>query len=623
MRYTAALPPEFRPPDGTVGRLPLAAAMGPDAILVVGSNALARYDLALGAPAVGVPADGAEPVARPRRMAALPDGRFLLCHRYRTGEYVDNGSLTVTLATDLVCVPPETAFMASQRETHPRDAFVVDGQLLLGHGSNYCNVDEFQYFTAVQAAPAPWLADLPEQVRRAGVHPFNWYVVRGTAMGDTLVLACQGRIKGKSSGHSLLRVSADGTVLRLRPYPRERVRDDALELAADGRRATLTVYSKGALDILDERLDTLVSVEGHPFLTRFRLLCGDGQGRLLWFGTRADVLLLTDGLPEEPTRASVDAFLDGLAETAAQAIAELPRRAPRPRSPRVPSSDVRRHVSAEIPPSTFIHARRNRLLGLLGAARPDQAQVDAPPRPDFMMRAIADLAHQVLADASIYDREDPILWTAVRALAQGSAGQLTAHASFRVRDEVQVPLGDRSISVPTSFPIASVSLVTWVTGWYAALIARDDACRTLLATVPNRILEVNGVTAHIEVWREALQGFDANPGSVEPLVAKATSLTAAPSFATTWAVHRAHSAVYPMLVPIVRGDPDGLHAAMSDALLAHRRYWGKREPGSYRGWVALGPLAMCCLAADRGIPVRVDSEYLVPYLIGPPPARPS
>jgi Immunity protein 49 len=41
----------------------------------------------------------------------------------------------------------------------------------------------------------------------------------------------------------------------------------------------------------------------------------------------------------------------------------------------------------------------------------------------------------------------------------------------------------------------------------------------------------------------------------------------------------------------------------------------KSESRNSHGWVALGPLALGCLAYDRGITVDVRSDYLLPYLI--------
>jgi hypothetical protein len=185
-----------------------------------------------------------------------------------------------------------------------------------------------------------------------------------------------------------------------------------------------------------------------------------------------------------------------------------------------------------------------------------------------------------------------------------------------VTDPSAGPLGDDTATVSCTRLYLDASWVLWSDGWYAATIAGDAASRDTLMTVSNHIFPPNGVVAHIKAWREALQAFDADPGSVESLVARAVSYTADPTFATTWKVHRVHAAVYPLLIPIVRGDADAFNATLAEVLQIHKKFWGSRaEAQNYRGWVALGPLALCCLAADRGIPVRVESEYLLPYLI--------
>jgi hypothetical protein len=57
-------------------------------------------------------------------------------------------------------------------------------------------------------------------------------------------------------------------------------------------------------------------------------------------------------------------------------------------------------------------------------------------------------------------------------------------------------------------------------------------------------------------------------------------------------------------------------AVIREALKVHRKFFGsKSESRNSHGWVALGPLALGCLAYDRGITVDVRSDYLLPYLI--------
>jgi hypothetical protein len=52
------------------------------------------------------------------------------------------------------------------------------------------------------------------------------------------------------------------------------------------------------------------------------------------------------------------------------------------------------------------------------------------------------------------------------------------------------------------------------------------------------------------------------------------------------------------------------------ALQAHKKFWGTKAKSQHpNGWLARGPLALCCLARDQGVPVNVESDYLLPYLI--------
>jgi hypothetical protein len=74
------------------------------------------------------------------------------------------------------------------------------------------------------------------------------------------------------------------------------------------------VYTRAALAVVDERLDIVVEVTGHPFLASHRLLAGDGRGRLLWYAGRTRTLVLTD--PDELDPAALETSLDTLAAAA-------------------------------------------------------------------------------------------------------------------------------------------------------------------------------------------------------------------------------------------------------------------------------------------------------------------
>ena len=70
-----------------------------------------------------------------------------------------------------------------------------------------------------------------------------------------------------------------------------------------------------------------------------------------------------------------------------------------------------------------------------------------------------------------------------------------------------------------------------------------------------------------------------------------------------------------MLLAIYEG-PEPFNAALVDALEAHQRYYttGTRN-NDPRGFVALGPLALCSWADDCMIPVTVESGYIPKWLV--------
>ncbi|WP_331727727.1 immunity 49 family protein [Streptomyces sp. NBC_00158] len=57
--------------------------------------------------------------------------------------------------------------------------------------------------------------------------------------------------------------------------------------------------------------------------------------------------------------------------------------------------------------------------------------------------------------------------------------------------------------------------------------------------------------------------------------------------------------------------------ALAGALTWHKEYWTATEARSRsgEGLVALGPLALACLARDAGMEIRVESEYLPKELL--------
>ncbi|MEJ8643160.1 immunity 49 family protein [Streptomyces sp. MS1.HAVA.3] len=79
-------------------------------------------------------------------------------------------------------------------------------------------------------------------------------------------------------------------------------------------------------------------------------------------------------------------------------------------------------------------------------------------------------------------------------------------------------------------------------------------------------------------------------------------------------------ALYPPLNLFYRylsQESDLFNEALAEALTWHKEYWTADEARcrSGEGLVALGPLAIACMARDAGMPIDVESEYLPKELL--------
>ncbi|MGW2701523.1 immunity 49 family protein [Streptomyces sp. NPDC001340] len=67
----------------------------------------------------------------------------------------------------------------------------------------------------------------------------------------------------------------------------------------------------------------------------------------------------------------------------------------------------------------------------------------------------------------------------------------------------------------------------------------------------------------------------------------------------------------------VRKDEEGFSPALVEALKLHKMYWTLNEERQAKldGTIALGPLAIACLAYDGRFPIEVESDYLPKHLL--------
>lgn len=72
-----------------------------------------------------------------------------------------------------------------------------------------------------------------------------------------------------------------------------------------------------------------------------------------------------------------------------------------------------------------------------------------------------------------------------------------------------------------------------------------------------------------------------------------------------------------LLTQLVRGDQDRFNTELAKTIEWHKDYWTGDEERARDsdGLIALGPLAIACLARDSGFTIEVEIGYLPKYLL--------
>lgn len=176
-------------------------------------------------------------------------------------------------------------------------------------------------------------------------------------------------------------------------------------------------------------------------------------------------------------------------------------------------------------------------------------------------------------------------------------------------------------NLPATGPQEYLHAGNWLTSYYLAVICRDNERLDQLARIPTSFLRASGVEfdEYIYAWVETLQ--NAWFGRQETWDTLVTAINgtdpAAPHIASAELMLKI---LYPPLEIFhryQRQEPEPFNAALADAVTWHREYWtcDAARPKSSEGLVALGPLAIACMAFDADIPVEVESEYLPKHLL--------
>lgn len=161
----------------------------------------------------------------------------------------------------------------------------------------------------------------------------------------------------------------------------------------------------------------------------------------------------------------------------------------------------------------------------------------------------------------------------------------------------------------------------WITAFWLAAICGEQGRMTALANVPVDLLRESGAVydKYVYSWVDALQLYWLErPELGEKLIAAFNGTD--PDTLRVADRELMLKILYPPLnlfLQFIKRDQEQFTKALVEALTLHKEYWTRNEERrmSTDGAVALGPLAVACLAYDVEMAIDVDSEYLPKHLV--------
>jgi hypothetical protein len=210
--------------------------------------------------------------------------------------------------------------------------------------------------------------------------------------------------------------------------------------------------------------------------------------------------------------------------------------------------------------------------------------------------------------------EDDLIraWDSMLVAAQ--AGVALFAAARTDVPEVEVILGE-PVRLPTTGPNSFTYPGNWVNTFYLAVIRRDMSLLDTLCDTPIDALRLSSTKSDefSYLWVDALRAYWLNQDGVIAKVLAAMDATLpehlviAPQAFATLIAFPAMSAFF----SLVEQDGDQFDLRLAKAVDMHKRYWStKSRDTASDGYLALGPLAMACIAHDLGLPVTVTSDYM-------------
>ena len=161
----------------------------------------------------------------------------------------------------------------------------------------------------------------------------------------------------------------------------------------------------------------------------------------------------------------------------------------------------------------------------------------------------------------------------------------------------------------------------WLLAFWLAVICREQRRMTELCEIPlERLRSPEGAYEEFYYhWVDVQQTYWLRrPGLVDKLIAAIE--TSNPEVVRSLPRDLLQGLLYPpinLFYNFVRKNEEGFGPALAEALNLHKGYWTLTEERTENidGAVALGPLAMACLAYDGKLPIGVESPFIPKYLL--------
>ncbi|MFE3229047.1 immunity 49 family protein [Nocardia sp. NPDC059228] len=197
-------------------------------------------------------------------------------------------------------------------------------------------------------------------------------------------------------------------------------------------------------------------------------------------------------------------------------------------------------------------------------------------------------------------------------------------ALYQVTDGTTGPvecfIDNKVRQLPPAGSAARGTVITWLTTFYLAVICADGARLQLLSEVSMDRLRIPGLVFDDfwYSWADTLATwYRQEPGAAEKL--ETTIEQSYREVATVMSHDRLDKIAYQpinLFYTLMRSR-DEFNEELVGALWHHREYWtatpDRRKDSE--GCLALGPLAMACMATDMGVKLVVESEYIPRHLV--------